>query len=85
MIKIKVVLFASLSEALGKSELSLEMPVASTVSDLIEMLGQSQGACWLEKLTADNVLTAVNHCMVESKHALKNDDEVAFLPPVTGG
>ncbi len=31
------------------------------------------------------VLVAVNHIYVDMKYTLKNGDEVAFFPPVTGG
>ncbi len=32
-----------------------------------------------------DILVAVNHIYVDMKYTLKNGDEVAFFPPVTGG
>ena len=36
-------------------------------------------------LTATNLRCAVNHQMVALDHPVKDGDEVAFFPPVTGG
>ena len=43
-----------------------------------------------EKLTANmsydgTVLMAVNHVYVDSSYKLRDGDEVAYFPPVTGG
>ena len=83
--KVKLVLFASLREALGQSELEVELPEILSVSEFLVFLGNSMGGHWLEILSQDDVLTAVNQTMIELDHVLQDGDEVAFFPPVTGG
>jgi molybdopterin synthase sulfur carrier subunit len=38
-----------------------------------------------ERAMPANVLSAVNHEYVDRDHAVRDGDEVAFFPPVTGG
>ena len=85
MITVKVVLFASLRESLGKSEVALQLAASTSVSGLINSLGRSEGDRWTTILSDGNVLTAVNQTMVEVDHPVADGDEVAFFPPVTGG
>ncbi len=70
--------FASISDAVGKTSeqivLQREMTVGEVWSDVSKNI----------KYTG-KVMTAVNHEYVDDKYLLKNDDEVAFFPPVTGG
>lgn len=82
---IKVVLFANLKEDLGAESVCLEATGISTVQDVIEKLAEERGANWLELLTRDNILVAVNKEMMDRSAAVATDDEVAFLPPVSGG
>jgi len=82
---IKVVLFANLREELGTESVYLDAAGLSDVQDVIEKLANEQGANWLELLTHDNILVAVNQEMMDRKAGVADDDEVAFFPPVTGG
>ena len=52
---------------------------------LVDALALSKGPNWKALLSAESVLSAVNHTMVDSQQLLENGDEVAFFPPVTGG
>ena len=72
--------FASLREQLGRSEELLEIgEKAVTVSELWQqVVGNKQ------TLPA-NILTAVNMEYVKPDTRIKDGDEVAFFPPVTGG
>ena len=72
--------FASLREQLGRSEESLEIGDHTvTVSELwLQVCGNQQA------LPA-NILTAVNMEYVKPDTCIKDGDEVAFFPPVTGG
>ena len=82
---IKVVLFASLREDLGISEVEVAPTDICSVADLIEALSQRFGQVWRETLMADNVLVAINQNMVRNEISVVDGDEVAFFPPVTGG
>jgi sulfur-carrier protein len=80
---VKVLYFASLREALGLANESVELPAGiETVGALRDWL-VTQGR---EKLaTAKNMRCAVNQNMAGLYASVKEGDEIAFFPPVTGG
>ncbi|MGU3413559.1 molybdopterin synthase sulfur carrier subunit [Enterobacteriaceae bacterium C34A] len=80
---IKILFFAQVRELLGTDSLSLDTQ-ATTVEALRQQLA-AQGSRWALALEEGKLLTAVNQTLVESSHAIKEGDEVAFFPPVTGG
>ena len=43
------------------------------------------GPLWEEVLGQDNIIRAVNQEVAEAGQVLRDGDEVAFFPPVTGG
>jgi molybdopterin synthase sulfur carrier subunit len=71
--------FASLRETFGRDQDELAADQIATVED-----------CWV-KIASDpasppnNVLVAVNMEYADFKHPVRDGDEVAFFPPVTGG
>jgi len=75
---IKVRYFASLKESLGRSEDELEFVEVITVIDVWSQANPDSD------LPA-NILAAVNMEYVALDSLVKNNDEVAFFPPVTGG
>jgi molybdopterin synthase sulfur carrier subunit len=80
---VRVLYFASLKEALGTGAEHLELPSeVSTVGQLRDWLA-GQGRAVLA--TAKNLRCAVNHDMVKLDATIKDGDEIAFFPPVTGG
>jgi len=81
---IKVVFFAALREQLNCSELSISSDTVATVADLKSHLA-NKDENWQQVFANTALLSAVNHDMVNSEHAIKTGDEVAFFPPVTGG
>ncbi len=55
------------------------------MSTLRELL-RARGSAWTQELAADRaVCIAVNQEMAEPETVLRDGDEVAFFPPVTGG
>lgn len=78
IMSVKVRYFASLKDALGRSMDELNLTDTSTVADVWKQ-ANSGGAM------PDHVLAAVNMEYVEMDHSVKDGDEVAFFPPVTGG
>lgn len=73
---ISVKFFASLREQVGKGEARVEAPVATV------------GEVWRQATDMPmpaNTLMAVNLDYVDADHAVRDGDEVAFFPPVTGG
>ena len=71
--------FANMRDQMGRAEetVSLEGDVV-TVEDL-------WGKVSANRAIPGNVLIAVNMEYTDSSRVLKNGDEVAFFPPVTGG
>ena len=78
--------FASLREGLGLSEESISTPPeVKTIADLRVLL-IARGNPWSEVLASNKVIRcALNQEMVKDSTSLKEDAEVAFFPPVTGG
>ena len=75
---IKVRYFASLKERVGRSEDDLTFTSLLTVNEVWNRAN-------FGKPLPDNILAAVNMEYVEFDNIVKDGDEVAFFPPVTGG
>ncbi|HEY5679200.1 MAG TPA: MoaD/ThiS family protein [Pseudomonadales bacterium] len=85
MIPVRVLFFASLREAVGREEVFLELPDSARIDDLLASLDDILSAEAMAALRAENVRLAVNQEMLTAPGRLRPNDEVAFLPPVTGG
>jgi molybdopterin synthase catalytic subunit len=75
--QVTVRLFAQLRERAGASELSIELPDGATVKDAIEELGDVAGGL--------PVVMAVNREYADGDAPLAAGDELALIPPVSGG
>ncbi len=84
--KIQLRYFASLREALDIDGETLELDRKSPgVADVIELL-RARGGQWRDTFAEDKtVMAAVNQEMIQGDIQLKDGDELAFFPPVTGG
>lgn len=69
----------------GEGELAAIGPVAW--DGLMELLAKTYSDRFVEEIAGRKVRIAVNGTVLEDKHSLlvENGDEVAFLPPVSGG
>ena len=83
---IRLLFFASLRERLGSSGESLELPShVRTVGELRAFLA-TRGEPWQGALDGQRALRmAVNQDLADANAAIRDGDEVAFFPPVTGG
>jgi sulfur-carrier protein len=80
---IQVLYLARLRDAFGAA--SEHMAPAATVAQLIDQL-RARGGAWAQELAPGKAFkVAVNHALATPDTALKAGDEVALLPPVTGG
>jgi molybdopterin synthase sulfur carrier subunit len=71
--------FANMRDQMGRAEETVTLEGdAVTVEDL-------WGKVSSNRAIPSNVLIAVNMEYTDSSRVLKNGDEVAFFPPVTGG
>ena len=81
--EIQVRLFAMLREAAGRDSLSIELPDGATVADALEAIAGEPG---LEELIGRlPVRAAVNREYTSEEAALAAGDELALIPPVSGG
>lgn len=80
--KIRVRFFASLRDIVGRREVVLELPEGVTASELLQRFAGEHPR--LQALLP-SLLLAVNREYVESTQLLRDGDEVAFIPPVSGG
>ena len=79
---IRILFFASLAQRLGAAESSVQLPDGSTVRDAYRTL-TARHPCLAE--AADNLAFAVNMVYVDARHTLRDGDELALIPPVSGG
>lgn len=88
-ITFEVVYLARLREAFGCGSESLTLPVArgaeASVADVLGALVARGGVFAHELASGRAVRVAVNHEVVSPTHPVREGDEVALLPPVTGG
>lgn len=84
--KLELRYFASVREALGASQETVEVPDGiATVGDVRAWL-RARGGAWAETLAEGRALRmACNHTMTDAGTRLTDGCEVAFFPPVTGG
>ena len=78
--RVRVLLFAYLRERCGVRELSLELADGASVSELWETLRARYAA-----LEHTSLRFAVNQVYVDKAHTLRDNDEIALIPPVSGG
>jgi molybdopterin synthase sulfur carrier subunit len=92
--KVKVKFFALLREAAGTKELEEELEENATVRSLLERLGGKLPKRFRELVfegqdVSKNVIILVNRRGIRELEGLetklKDGDEVALLPPVSGG
>jgi molybdopterin converting factor subunit 1 len=76
-LRITVRLFAGLRERAGTAEREVDLPEGALVSDVWEALGLGEEPAGL--------VYAINRAYVERDRPLREGDEVALIPPVSGG
>ncbi|HET9514364.1 MAG TPA: MoaD/ThiS family protein [Gemmatimonadales bacterium] len=80
-ISIRVLLFARYAEVLGQSELMLQVPHGATVSEVMERVRAHPGGSVLPP----RMLVARGLEQVDYQTTLAAGDELAVLPPMSGG
>ena len=77
----RVRLFASLREEVGQETVSLELGNPATVSDLVEEFSVT----YPKARSVGQAIVAVNQEVASRDAVVSTSDEIAFLPPVSGG
>jgi molybdopterin synthase sulfur carrier subunit len=86
VINLRLVYLARLREALGRDEERLAL--AGPPGDVAALLAtlRTRGGAFAHELAPGRAFrVAVNHAMAHASTRLQDGDEVALLPPVTGG
>ena len=78
-----VLFFAQTRELVGVDKLEIEGDFA-TAEQLRQYLA-GKGDKWALALQSDKLLVAINQTLMSLESVVKNGDEIAFFPPVTGG
>jgi MoaE-MoaD fusion protein len=76
-VEVTVKLFAVLRERAGASEVTLELPEGARVQDALDSLADVAAGV--------PVVMAVNREYADADVVLSDDDELALVPPVSGG
>jgi len=79
--RVKVLAFAGLKQELG-AERRVELPENATVKTLLDKLAEEHPQL---KAQLEVTAVAVGDHLVERDHKLHDGEEVALLPPVSGG
>jgi molybdopterin synthase catalytic subunit len=80
--QVTVLYFAMLRERRGASQETVELPEGGDVATVLAVIAKRSPelAPWLPRIQV-----AVNQIMAPATHALVDGDEVALIPPVSGG
>jgi len=81
--KIRLYLFAGLAEAMGGNSLDMELSETTLdVGALIQKLSQHYPA---SEKAIRHAMVVVNKVYTGPDYQIKEDDEVALIPPLSGG
>lgn len=81
-IRTRVLLFAGLAQAAGRREIEVELPDGATARELRDAVARAYPALSAPLARA---AVAVNQRFAEADERLSAGDEVALIPPVSGG
>jgi molybdopterin converting factor small subunit len=76
-VKVKVLAFARYSELLGFAEAELPLPDLPILSELLNLPNFA--------MLPNDALLAINRKFVGRNEPIAPDDEIALMPPVSGG
>ena len=80
--KVKLLLFASLKDIAGRRDLEMELDDGSTLQEVTEKLASLYPEIGRMR---NSVRIAINQEFADENSSLNNGDEIAFLPPMSGG
>ena len=84
--RVTLLYFASLREALGVERETVELPPGVDTTTRVRAWLRTRGDAWARVLAEGrNVRAAVDQRMAFADTAISDGAEVAFFPPVTGG
>ena len=83
---VTILYFARLREAFGTAKEELALPAGVANLGALRQALANRGETWAHELAQSRqVRMAVNQDMASTDTPVKDGDEIAFFPPVTGG
>lgn len=82
MVRIQLLLFATVKDRIGQSRLSLELADSATIADAKAMLSRDFPAA---KRSIETAIAALNEEFSHADAKLSDGDTLALFPPVSGG
>ena len=80
---LQVLFFAQTREIIGVDK--IELPADFSTAEQVREHLAAKGDKWALALQSDKLLVAINQTLLPLNSAVKDGDEIAFFPPVTGG
>jgi molybdopterin converting factor subunit 1 len=81
-VRVRVRLFATIREAVGKAAIELDLPEGASAEEAWQALVRS---CPDLSPRRQSLAASVNRSYASFDTPLEEGDEVAFIPPVSGG
>jgi len=81
---IRLIYFASLRTIAGKDEETLDLDQETTIQQLGERIRETTPQIG-EMILGKKIMVAVNQDVAQLDTVVKDGDEIAFLPPFSGG
>ena len=81
VLPVRIHLFARYAELLGASQVTVRVSAGGTVADVVDGVRALPGGARLP----ERMLVACGVDQVRYDHPVQADDELAFLPPMSGG
>ena len=81
---ITVLFFAQVREEIGRTQIQLTDRTNMTTESIRQQLSITDTS-WQQALEKDNLLVAVNQTLSDWETSVRDGDEIAFFPPITGG
>ena len=80
--RVRIITFEAMAAQLSRAELALDLPKGATVGEALDALAAAHEPV---RAMGDRLATAVNMAYVRRDHRLSDGDELALIPPVSGG
>ena len=81
----KILYFANIRQTIGIIEENIDIDETYTVEEVIKILKKKNEKYKKAFSNIDNIKCSINLNYVKLNAKVKNSDELAFFPPVTGG
>lgn len=78
--RVRILLFAALREALSDSAVEVELPAGCTIEQVLTELRAKHPVLGQQRFA-----TALNRRYAEPSETVSEGDELALIPPVSGG